>query len=130
MSTELEEKIRTEVARVITNNNSWPLRVGIAMLGVDLSEPIDKLTAALMPVITEAQIDEVTKYAEREMPVIKVEFTNQQIFDYVIREARADAWDESRAASDREWSEITAGVSAHDMGTAEETPNPYRSNDE
>lgn len=46
----------------------------------------------------------------------------------VIREREAAAWAEGRSACDREWSEITSGVSAHDMGSAHETPNPYRSN--
>lgn len=54
MST-LEQRIRLEVARVITNSSNFPEPMRVHMWGRDLSEPIDKITAALAPAIKEAQ---------------------------------------------------------------------------
>lgn len=56
MST-LEQRIRLEVARVITNASNFPEPMRVHMWGRDLSEPIDMIAAALLPVIREAQAE-------------------------------------------------------------------------
>lgn len=56
MST-LESRIAAAVGRVVTNVSNWPDAVAPHMLGRDLAEPIDKIAAALAPVIAEAQAE-------------------------------------------------------------------------
>lgn len=48
------DRIRSEVCRVVANVMNWPTPVGAQMLGRDLSEPIDMIVEAVIPIIHEA----------------------------------------------------------------------------
>lgn len=56
MST-LEQRMRLEVARVITNVSNWPDAVAPHMLGRDLAGPTDMITEALAPVIRKREAE-------------------------------------------------------------------------
>lgn len=49
------EKIVAEVGRIVTNVSNWPDGVAAHMLGRDLTGPINKIAAALEPVIRERE---------------------------------------------------------------------------
>lgn len=49
----LERRIRTEVCRIVTNASNWPTPVGAQMLGLDLAEPIDMISDAVVKIIQE-----------------------------------------------------------------------------
>lgn len=55
--TSLEDLIAREVGRVITDASNFPEPMQAHMLGRDLSEPIDKIVAALLPVIRKREAD-------------------------------------------------------------------------
>lgn len=46
-----KEQVRLEVARVIANATNWPEPLQARMLGHDLSEPIDMIVDALIPIL-------------------------------------------------------------------------------
>lgn len=54
---DIEELTRIAVGRVITNANNWPRPISVHVLGRDLSEQIDKLVDALLPVIREREAE-------------------------------------------------------------------------
>lgn len=60
--TTLEQRIRLEVARVITNASNFPEPMRVHMWGRDLSEPIDKIAAALAPLIREREAEALEKF--------------------------------------------------------------------
>lgn len=50
-----EEKIVAEVGRIVTDLSNWPSPIDVHLLGRDLSGPIDKIAAALEPVIRDRE---------------------------------------------------------------------------
>jgi len=54
---DLENRIRSEVCRVVANASNWPDPVATHMLGRDLAEPIDKIAEALILLVREAQAE-------------------------------------------------------------------------
>lgn len=54
---ETERRVRFEVCRIIRNISNWPAHIGTQMLGRDLTEPIDKIVEALLPIVRESKAD-------------------------------------------------------------------------
>lgn len=95
MST-LEQRIRLEVARVITNSSNFPEPMRVHMWGRDLSEPIDMIAAALAPVIREAQADLVDALADELGSIqhgAEIAEVAAHVPGEVGRQACIDAWE-------------------------------------
>lgn len=60
---EIEHRVRSEVCRVVANASNWPTPVSAQLLGRDLSEPIDMLVEAIIPIIQEAKAEALTDIA-------------------------------------------------------------------
>lgn len=52
-----EALIAVAVGSVVTNGSNWPAAVAPYLLGRDLAEPIEKITAALVPIFRESQAE-------------------------------------------------------------------------